>query len=533
MKSNYWKVLFLTLVFAVTSCGGGGNTSRVLSSISVSSTTQTLPIGISQQLTATGIFSDGSKAVLMTGVSWQSASPTIVNIDPTSGLATAITLGSATITATSRTITGSTTLNVTNAILLSIAVNPNPLPTGVGIVRQLTASGKYSDGSTRDITAASGWTTLDPTIATVVGGAVTGVAVGSTTIIAMQGSVSGQSALNVTTNTWSPAASLTAARYAHSAVELLNGKVLVMGGVNAGLNDLASTEIYDPAANSWAPAASMADARAFFPATLLNGGKVLVAGGGAATFPKGGGSNGIVGVEIYDPALDTWSPAANMTFARSGHTATLLQNGKVLVSGGAGLSPSAEVYDPTTNSWTFTASMLDSRTDHTATLLANGKVLVAGGNDAIGATASAELYDPISNSWSAAGNMAFARAEGSAVRLVDGRVLIIGGSGYNLAVVAEIYDPVSNSWSTTPSMQNTLQWETSTILGNGKVLAVGGNLPAISNAELYDSVMNTWVGAASMANARRQHTATLLPGGALLVTGGIGVNLLSSCELYW
>src|SRR5438309_4456758 len=95
----------------------------------------------------------------------------------------------------------------------------------------------------------------------------------------------------------------------------------------------------------------------------------------------------------------------------SGHTATLLPNGKVLVAGGGdidGIHPSAELYDPASGTWSATGSLATPRSGHTATLLPNGKVLVAGGGDG-SILASAELYDPASGTWSATGSLATAR----------------------------------------------------------------------------------------------------------------------------
>jgi hypothetical protein len=142
-------------------------------------------------------------------------------------------------------------------------------------------------------------------------------------------------------NTWSPAASMTIARYGHTPTLLPSGGVLVAGGNGSG-GARASAELYDPGSNTWSPVASMSIGRYFHTATLLSSGKVLVVGGSS--------SGALASAELYDRASNTWSPAASMTIARSEHTATLLSSGKVLVAGGAddynNVLASAELYNP-------------------------------------------------------------------------------------------------------------------------------------------------------------------------------------------
>lgn len=94
-----------------------------------------------------------------------------------------------------------------------------------------------------------------------------------------------------------------------------------------------------------------------------------------------------------------WNPTGSMHLPRSGHTATLLSNGQVLVAGGksgeATYHSSAELYDPATGTWSLTGSMGGSRSGHTATLLPDGRVLVAGGRNSAGELSSAELFEPV------------------------------------------------------------------------------------------------------------------------------------------
>jgi N-acetylneuraminic acid mutarotase len=170
----------------------------------------------------------------------------------------------------------------------------------------------------------------------------------------------------------------------------------------------------------------MSYARAGHAATLLANGKVLVVRGFDA-------DGGVGGVELYDPSSDTWSSAARIhTNPEFGSTVTLLANGKVLVAGGFfvdhdGTGPgdaSTQLYDPVNDTWSSAASMNTGRDEHTATLLPSGKVLVTGG---FGDLSSAELYDPVSNTWSPAASMSARRKGYTATLLADGKVLIAGG----------------------------------------------------------------------------------------------------------
>jgi hypothetical protein len=228
--------------------------------------------------------------------------------------------------------------------------------------------------------------------------------------------------------TWMLTNSMTTARCSHTATLLPSGKVLVAGGVNYNgttINNLSSAELFDPAAGTWTATTAMTTARSFHTATLLTNGLVLVAGGAGGP----SGNTNLSSAELYDPVAGTWTATTAMTFARSGHTATLLPNGKGLIAGGSGAS--AELYDPATGTWDVVTPMNNARSSHTATLLLNGEVLVAGG-DSVGT--SAEIFDPPTGtpigSLTVTLNPAEAATNGAQWQ-VDGRVFQTNGAVVN------------------------------------------------------------------------------------------------------
>lgn len=215
------------------------------------------------------------------------------------------------------------------------------------------------------------------------------------------------------------------------------------------------------------------------------------------------------------------------------HTATLLENDKVLVVGGIG----AELYDPETGQWSSTGKLITPRYGHIAVRLADGKVLVAGG---IAATAyalytdrvltSAEIYDPATGAWNPAGNLSVPREGHTANLLADGTVLVIGGKNYYpggwvIHSSAEIYDPATGAWSSAGTMPSPHFSHASTLLANGDVLVIGGVSSGgigIRGAELFNPATGTWRTTGNLITGRERPSATLLPNGKVLVAGGGG-----------
>ena len=172
---------------------------KTLASIAVSPATATIAAGATQQFTATATYSDGSTANVTTSATWVSSKPAVANISA-AGLATALTTGSTTVTATLTGVsaTAAVTVSAPVATLTSIAVTPAATSIAVGATQQFAATATYSDGTTGNVTTTATWTSSKPTVATVASGLATGVAAGSTTVTATLSGVTGTATLTVT-----------------------------------------------------------------------------------------------------------------------------------------------------------------------------------------------------------------------------------------------------------------------------------------------------------------------------------------------
>jgi hypothetical protein len=338
----------------------------------------------------------------------------------------------------------------------------------------------------------------------------------------------------------------TTGRYGATATLLNDGRVLVAGGSNA-TDSLATAELFDPAANGggggFVPTGSMGTARLQATATLLNSGSVLIAGGYGQT-------GELATAELFDPAgnggrgafTTTW----NLTAPRYLATATLLDDGRVLVAGGqigTAFEASAELFDPAADggagAFIATGSLAFARTAASAVLLESGKVLIAGGGlNPLAYLSSAELFDPTGNggagSFGPTGGMSHVRYFAVAVRLRSGKVLIAGGNDGAVTATAELYDPAANAgagaFAPTGSMQAMRENATAVLLPDGTVQVAGGYDSAVvlESSEVFDPAGNSGVGAftasASMTEPRTFATATLLQMGKVLIAGGLQVH---------
>ena len=305
-----------------------------------------------------------------------------------------------------------------------------------------------------------------------------------------------------------------------TATPLTSGKVLVVSG---------AAELYDASTESFALTRNTTALLTWHTATALNNGTVLLTGG------AGGYS------ELYDPVADTFTATGSMLDVGNhyAHTATLLSDGRVLIAGGyknldgtAALG-TAEIYDPATRTFTATGKMIIRRSSHTATLLADGTVLIAGGFNLDGGPINrAELYDPVKGTFAPTGDMTTSRGAHSATLLLDGKVLVAGGFR---VLTAEVYDPKPRSFSPTGNLALARADHSATLLSDGKVLIAGGRTGpffgewASSTSELYDPLTGMFSASGTMQVGRNAHAATLLPSGSVLVVGGAQ---LASAELY-
>jgi hypothetical protein len=256
----------------------------------------------------------------------------------------------------------------------------------------------------------------------------------------------------------------------------------------------------------------------------------------------------VAGLTVPTSAQGTHVAVASMQSKRALHTMTRLPTGEVVAIGGT--DPfltyeslvTAEVYDPATNTWGLTGNLNAGREEHAATLLADGRILVTGGQNPVSVAwypstfvlNSAEIYNPASHTFVPAGPMNQYRLGHQATRLADGRVLLTGGHanqgiifgsyGANppeTTATAEIFNPATNTFTAVAgSMTMARAYHSATLLADGRVLIVGGNGTAANTAEIFDPASATFSAIAGPTAPRRVHGAIRLDDGRVLIAGG-------------
>ncbi|WP_438043796.1 Kelch repeat-containing protein [Sorangium sp. So ce128] len=332
---------------------------------------------------------------------------------------------------------------------------------------------------------------------------------------------------------WSSVAPMPEARERHIALRMPDGQVLVAGG-SGDYPYPTTVDFYNPAADTWTTRHTLPYPMSPVGAALLQDGRVLFSPGGLVYDP-------ITGTTASVP-LTPGEAARGWEFA---YTAlTLLPDGRVLRTGGSdddSTLKEAVLYDPATNTWSSAGSMSVTRYLHTATLLQDGRVLVVGGytlngNEMPQGRTSVEIYDPATSAWTAAAPTNLPRMQHTATLLPSGRVLVVGGGGriyggteeeieilVDAGETAEIYDPASDTWTLTAPPNFLHTWASAVApMSHGRVMAVGSD-----GAEIYKEASGSWT-PIDEPTQRGFHTATTLQDGSVLITGGYDATYFSN-----
>jgi hypothetical protein len=339
--------------------------------------------------------------------------------------------------------------------------------------------------------------------------------------------------------TWTPTGSFVYQRYYHTATVLPSGNILATGGRDGRLA-LNTCELFDPAGDAgrgrWSERAPMASNRERHTATLMPFGRVIVAGG-LDDIP-------IRTCEMYDWQLDRWVAMESMIDVRYEHTATLLRDGRLLVVGSKNYDrgfTGCEIFylpmlrdesdplsAPASGEWRSTGSLHAGRGKHTATMLSDGRVLVTGGVSNYVPVTSCEIYDPSTESWTAVASMHVAREGHTATLLPDGRVMVTGGAGYE-ETSCEVFDPGTNggqgSWMLLAPMQMGRRNHAAALMKDGILLVTGAWVlgQGAQSCEVFETsapASSVWKTVASMNWERSNHTLTSLTDGRVLAAGG-------------
>ncbi len=229
---------------------------------------------------------------------------------------------------------------------------------------------------------------------------------------------------NPSTGAFSPTGNLHEARESAVAAALPDGRILICGGMGPGQKYLASCEIYNPRMRSFIAGPRMTAPRSSFHAIHLKDGRIFLLGGAGAAASI---------AEIYDPAVNAFHDAAKMPAPRYNFSGALLPNGKVLIAGGTtdpnggpALS-TAELYDPVANTFQPTGPLTHPHASAEATVLNNGKVLLTGPS-----IRASDLYDPAKGAFTAGPTLLDLHPGQTATLLQDGSVLIAGGASAEL-----------------------------------------------------------------------------------------------------
>lgn len=280
---------------------------------------------------------------------------------------------------------------------------------------------------------------------------------------------------NISTQKWNTGISMNKGRSEHSLIQLKDSTILAIGGFKEG-----SCEILNKELTEWTYTDSLLMKRFYGQSTtLLNDGRVLLVGG-YSDLPIVNKPEALKECELYSINTNKWTSLLVLNTGRYFHTATLLDNGKVLITGGTSIDNgtiklnSCELFDPDSNKFSYSSPMHFGRSQHSATKLSNGKVLVVGGHQNI-----CELYDPKLDRWEDVGNVFLSNGDNKSELISNEEFLLIinsiptsGWELYSLKTFESVYYQEFNRNITNQVVQK---------ICDNRVLLIGGEETILNN----------------------------------------------------
>jgi hypothetical protein len=305
-------------------------------------------------------------------------------------------------------------------------------------------------------------------------------------------------------------------------VRLADGQILIAGGIGVDGVPLASAEIYQ-ADGTFASASPMFAPRSRHACVLLPNAQVLAIGG-----------DGVGTAELYDPIANTWQTVDGMGQPRSGATATLLRDHRVLIAGGSAPDgtplDSVEVFNLQERTLTpFDAPLTAPRDGFSAVLQNDGTVLFIGGTNSDGVLASIDIFSPADDSITPGPALNVPRTSHSATLLLDGRTLIAGGFDGNQELdTVELYDPAAGAFQLLDAKLPIARRDHLALLvpGNGGVLIAGGRQgdQAQSATDLFQPFDSSIIPLGDLTLPRSAMAGAAISEGTILATGGVNAD---------
>jgi len=342
-------------------------------------------------------------------------------------------------------------------------------------------------------------------------------------------------------------------RFNHTATLFDDGKVLITGGTDDGYRSLKTTEIFLPSTGEWSEGPDMMENRQRHSAEGLPDGRLIIIGGyeggghpSLLADYSGQGNRSFSTTEIFDPDTSTFSIGPSLISGRFWQRSIQLRSGDILVIGGLSVEGGAlgkcEILDVDEMVWKSASPLNLPRARCTASLLKDGRVLVTGGHDGRTKTpfASCEIYDPARDIWEITTPMNFGRGYHGGALLKDGRYLVSGGfsaPGQPDRSDSEVYDPETKTWTMQSDLYFPRHNHESVLLDSGMVIIMGGSNCQTggchSTLEFFDPVTGEWEDSFIIVMGRKWVSAVTMTDGSVMITGGMSCGEPTSrTELY-